>query len=134
MRTQVFNLLVSEQHTILELLQEFGVPSVKEKIKEILDYELFEIISTSTYEVLKIRKKSTGEIFEKGCSFYSKKYQMWIDDKIYFDESLVGVYYGNEYYKNYVRCSSGIYHLDEISLTDKEIIIKPDEEYNCLFV
>ena len=119
-RNRIYNLLLNEQSSILELLKIMDVKNPKEKIKNILDEQFFEIIECSDNEILKIKKKTTDEIFEKGCKFYHKKYDCWVYD-MYFDESLFGVYYRETFYKNYVRGNGGLYHLDEISLTKKEI-------------
>jgi hypothetical protein len=118
-RNRIYHLLVNEQQYILELLKVMDVKNPKEKIKNILDEQLFEILECSENTILKIKKKDTGEIFEKGCKFYHKKYDSWIEN-MYFDESLFGVYSGETFYKNYVRGNGGLYHLDQISLTDKK--------------
>lgn len=119
-RNRIYNLLINEQSSILELLNIMGVKRPKEKIKNILDEQMYEIIECTETEILKIKKKSTGEIFEKGCKFYHTKYKKWING-LYFDGSLFGVYYGESFYKNYVHANTGLYHLDEISLTRKKI-------------
>ena len=119
-RNRIYNLLINEQQSILELLKVMDVKNPKEKIKSILDEQFFEIVECAKNEIIKIKKKTTGEIFEKGCRFYHKKYDCWIEN-LYFDESLFGVYYSETFYKNYVRGNGGLYHLDQISLTDEKI-------------
>ena len=118
-RKRIYNLLINEQSQILELLKVMDVKNPKEKIKNILDEQFFEIVECSENEILKVKKKSTGEIFEKGCKFYYKEFDSWVEN-LYFDESLLGVHYGETFYKNYVRGDGGLYHLDQISLTDNK--------------
>ena len=85
---------------------------------------LFDIIERDENNILKIVKSETGEIFTRGCSFYSKKYGK-LYENMYFDDTLTGTYFGKEYYRNYVRCSQGLFHLDEIELyTAHKNIIK----------
>jgi hypothetical protein len=116
-RTNIYNLLINHQASILELLRILDVKDPLNKVKNILDQQLFEILECSENEIIKIRKKSTGEVFERGCQFYHKKYKQWFEN-LWFDDSLFGVHYWEAYYKNYVRGNGGLYHLDDISLTD----------------
>ncbi len=116
-RTNIYNLLINNQASILELLNFMGVQNPLDKIKNILDQQLFEILECSENEIIKIRKKSTGEVFERGGKFYHKKYKRWIEN-LWFDDSLIGVHYWEAYYENYVRADGGLYKLDDISLTD----------------
>lgn len=120
MNTSIYNLVVNQQLSIIELLTHLNVDNPKDKIKNILDHELFEIIECDNSGILKIKKKSTNEIFERGCTFYSIKYKNWIHH-LNFDEALFGKYYFNVLYKNYVRGTSGLYHINDISLTDNTI-------------
>lgn len=114
---RVYDLEVNHQPVILELLKTLGVTDAKGKIKNILDEQQFEILECDSTQILKIRKKSTGEIFEAGCKFYYKKYKVWITG-MYFGDELFGTYHRDTFYKNYVCGDGGMYSLDEISLTD----------------
>lgn len=115
-RNRIYNLILNNQESLLELLISMDVKNPFEKIKAILDEELFEIVECDADTIIKIRKKSTGEVFEKGGKFYHTKYGKWIEN-ISFDESLFGTYYWDSYYKNYVRAGGGLYHLNEMSLS-----------------
>jgi hypothetical protein len=119
-RNRIYHLLLNEQAAILEILQIMGIKDSEKRIKNILDEQLFEVLECSNSEILKIKIKATGEILEKGGKFYHKRYEDWFEN-ICFDESLFGVYCGKTFYKNYIRAGyrGGLYHLDEISLTDK---------------
>jgi hypothetical protein len=116
-RLSIYNLLVNKQSEILEMLKFMDVKNPKEKIKSILDVQMFEILECTEYEITKIKKKSTNEIFEKGCSFYDKKYKVWTHN-MHFDERLIGSYYNEKFYKNFVIGDGGIYQLSDISLSD----------------
>jgi hypothetical protein len=126
---RIYDLLINNQDAILEFLKVLDVKDAKDKIKSILDQQLFEIIECNDSEILKIKKKSTGEIFEKGCKFYVKKYKVWCENA-YLGNDLMGIYNGDSFYKNYVRSGygGGLYHLNDISLTDIEEENIPKEE------
>lgn len=124
-RNKIYNLLVNHQQPILEMLIAMGVENPGDKIKNFLDEQLFEIVECNESEILKIRKKSTGEIFGKGCKFYSTKHKCWIEG-CYFNWNLTGYQTDLGFYKNYVMGQTGLYHLNEISLTNKEVIRKSE--------
>ncbi len=118
--SQIYYFLRQENQSIVsELLRLVGIKNPKQKIKEILDKQDFEVLEyEKNGEVKKIRKKTTGEIFEKGGKFYCLKYKKW-HEVSYFDESLFGTYYGNSFYINYVRGEDGgLYKLEEMSTSE----------------
>jgi hypothetical protein len=117
-RIKIYHLLLNHQLEFLQVLRLLGVSDPKIRVKNLLDEQLFEVISVSEDGVQEIKNKRTGEHFKKGCRFYHNKYNSW-HEGMYFDEAdLFGTYYGDCYYKNYVRSvDGGLYHLDEISLT-----------------
>ena len=124
-KNTAYKLLLNNQEPLSELMTLWGVGDVKTKIKDFLSEERFEILECNGLSITKIRKKSTGEVFTKGDRFYSIKWNIWRDN-LYFDEALTGTHYGDSYYKNYIRAGyGGLYHLNEISLTDKESTIIP---------
>jgi hypothetical protein len=129
-KTKIYSLLLNHQDDFLNILKAFGISDAKERIKNLLDEQLFEVIECTDDEIVAIKKKSTGEIFRKGCRVYYRKYDTWVEDIYIQDHELFGVYYGKTYYNNYVRGSNGgMYHLNEISLTKEEP--KEIEETPC---
>lgn len=121
MNTRIYNLLVKEQSTLLELLREMEVEDAQAKIVKILDKDEYEVLECSDTEILKIKKKSSGEVFEKGGKFYHVTYKKWVED-IRFDEALTGAYLlKDHYYKNYVRANSGLYKLSEMSTVEIDV-------------
>lgn len=121
MNNRVYNLLVNEQQTILELLREMGVEDAKTKISNLLSKDEYEVLECSGVEILKIRKKSTGEVFEKGDKFYHIKYKKWIEN-VYFDDALTGAWLlKDSFYKNHVRANGGIYKLSEMSTVEIDL-------------
>jgi len=120
--SRIYKLLRTEQQsTVTELLRLLGITNPEARIKQLLDVADFEVLEYEHGEVKKIKKKTTGEIFEKGGKFYHLEYKKWYEG-IYFDASLFGTYSGNSYYKNYVRAQDGgLYKLEEISISETPV-------------
>lgn len=130
-KAKIYNLLLNHQQEFLMTLKALGIGNAKERIKDILDEQLFEIVECNDNEILAVKKKSTGEIFRKGCRVYYRKYDTWVEDISLNSSELFGRYYGKDYYNNHIRAMSGIYHLNDISLTKempKEIEDKVDDK------
>jgi len=125
-KTKLFNLLLNHQSEFLMTLTALGIQNPKERIKNLLDELIFEVLECDENEIIAIKKKSTGEIFRKGCRFYYIKYDAWIEDAWFDSAELFGTYYSDHFYQNYVRGSGGMYNLNEISLTET-----PPKEIEC---
>jgi hypothetical protein len=119
-RNLIIDLLTNKQEAICELLELFGIMNPEVKIKGLLSYDNFTILEANGSEILKIKKKSTGEIITKGCSVYHPEYDKFIDN-VWFDESLTGTYYGKSFYKNWIRADGGLYPLDVIRLEKEPV-------------
>jgi hypothetical protein len=128
-KAKIYNLLLNYQDDFLMILKALGINDAKERIKNLLDEQLFEVIECNDNEILAIKKKSTGEIFKKGCRVYFRKYDVWVENIYLNSHELFGTYYGKEFYQNYIRATSGLYHLNEISLTKE--VPKEIEETSC---
>lgn len=120
MDNRAYNLLVNEQSALRSILEEMGIENINSKIAKILDKDQYEVLECSEHEILKIKKKSTNEVFEKGGKFYHIKYKKWVENVI-FDEFLNGCWCMGTYYKNYVRADCGIYMLNEISSVEIDV-------------
>lgn len=135
MNTKFYNLLLNHQSEFLMTLIALGIKNPRQRIKDLLDEQLFEVVECNEQEIIAIKKKSTGEIFRKGCRFYFIKYKVWIENSYFNYEELFGTYISGHFYQNYVRANGGMYHLNEISLTktppkEIEFNIIQDNEIN----
>jgi hypothetical protein len=135
MSSQEYEFLVKNQGMLIKILERIGIKDPSDKIKNLIEGEgfLFDVLDSDEYgRITKIRKKGTGEIFERGTKFYVKKYDAWITVG-YFDETLTGEKISGHYYTNYLRADyGGLYRLDEISLTDKEVPVYDFSEIEIL--
>jgi hypothetical protein len=132
-KSKIYNLLLNHQEEFLMTLTSLGIKNPLERIKNLLDEQIFDVLECDEQEIIAIKKKSTGEIFRKGCRFYYIKYDTWVEDAYFDNSELFGTYYFNHFYQNYVRGSGGMYHLNEISLTEmqpKETQCDEPEEIN----
>ena len=125
--TRIYDLVINQQEPLIELLTLLVVKDPIDKIRDILDEQLFEVVECDNNQIIKIRKRSTGECFKVGTDFYHKKYKSW-HKVTHFDHSLFGYTHkfsddSFKYYKNYLNGTGGMYHINDISLTDEEIIV-----------
>lgn len=96
-------------------------------IRSLFSEHDFQILEYGGFEITKIKKISTGEIFSKGDSFYHKTYKKVIN-YIHFDTYLTGQTIGNSYYISYVMGRGGLYKLHEIISMDKYNQMKDNGE------
>lgn len=112
---KIHKFLLEHKDACIELLTALRIKNPINKIKPFLEFDEFEILDSSPYEILSIRKKSTGEIFEKGMTVYSLEHDCYVKN-IWFNHFLIGDYGLNKYYRNYVTSNTGIYPLSKLSL------------------
>jgi hypothetical protein len=129
----MYNLILNRQDELYAIAKALNMPELVRKTNDYLDKELYRVVgSDENGSITKICKKSTGEVFEVGQSFWSLKHSIWVE-RLSFDQYLHGTDFGGTFYKNYVRGINGIYHLNEISTKEpvKESETTPKSEDTC---
>lgn len=107
-----------------------GGSSVEKFIAATLKDDLFEVLEASGSEIKAIKKKSTGEIFRAGDSFWSTKIYQHdpeivknggkLIEHCWFDHYLTGYTDRGTLWKNWIRGNSGLYSLVDIMTLERK--------------